>query len=179
MEQEKQKTFREARAQPEQRAKWVMEHRHPLALLLDEIESPRNLGALFRLAEAARLEKIFYRGAQPNLSDRKLQRAARTTQRLLEFELLPPHPDWERLKARYQFLALEITDRSVPYYRFRPKTPVLLAVGNEKRGISEEVLQQVDQSIHIPMMGLNTSMNVTVASGIAVYGLLEKANLLP
>ena len=47
-------------------------------------------------------------------------------------------------------------------------------IGNEQRGVSEELLALTTQSIHLPMLGMNTSMNVTCAAGIAVYGLLMK-----
>jgi tRNA G18 (ribose-2'-O)-methylase SpoU len=49
-----------------------------------------------------------------------------------------------------------------------------LVIGNEERGISDEVLGLLDASVHIPMHGVKTSLNVAMATGIVTYALLEK-----
>ena len=152
---------------------YVQENRHPLSLLLDHVEDTRNLGAMFRLADAARLEHIWALG-KPGLFESKIiRRVSRST--------LPyvPHSTISYEKARelsrqYNLVALEITENSIPYTEYEPEAPCLLVIGNEKDGVSDELLGLCRQSIHIPMYGVNTSMNVAMATAIAVYGLLAK-----
>ena len=73
-----------------------------------------------------------------------------------------------------KIVALEITDTSIPYMEYHPEKECCLIIGNEKNGVRPELLQLAETCIHIPMYGLNTSMNVAVATGIATFSILEK-----
>ena len=151
----------------------IRKNRHPVSLLLDHVEDTRNLGAMFRLADAARLQHIWALG-KPDLFESKIvKRVARSTLAYV------PHNTIDINKARalaqeQTLVALEITAHSIPYTEFEPKGPCILVIGNEKDGVSEELLSLCQTSIHIPMYGVNTSMNVAMATAIAVYGLLAK-----
>jgi tRNA G18 (ribose-2'-O)-methylase SpoU len=76
------------------------------------------------------------------------------------------------LKKEFELVAVEITSDSIPYTEYRPMRPPALVLGNEKEGISPEVLEVIDRAVHIPMYGRGSSMNVSMAAGIVVYGLL-------
>lgn len=76
-------------------------------------------------------------------------------------------------------LALEITDESQSLLAFKlpsasAERPLYLIAGNEAAGVSQELLDICDASVHLPMYGQNTSMNVAVALGAAVYLLIGK-----
>ena len=66
-------------------------------------------------------------------------------------------------------MALELTDKSVPLNKFKPKFPLALIVGHETRGIPVSVLKNCDDVVAIPMKGLKESLNVSVAAGVALY----------
>lgn len=70
-------------------------------------------------------------------------------------------------------VALEQHDRSVPYTSLTPHTPIALVVGEEVHGIPEHILELCDAIIDIPMRGAKESLNVSVATGIALYRLRE------
>lgn len=147
--------------------------RHPLSLLLDQVEDTRNLGALFRLADAARLQQIWALGETGLFDSKIIRRVARSTLAYV------PHSTIDIGKAQalsqeQNMVALEITENSIPYTEYEPQGPCILVIGNEKDGVSEELLALCQTSIHIPMYGVNTSMNVAMATAIAVYGLLGK-----
>ncbi len=74
----------------------------------------------------------------------------------------------------YQIVALELTDPPVHYAEADFKFPVALVVGHEINGVSEEVMEMVDLSITIPMLGRANSLNVATAYGIAAYQMLNK-----
>lgn len=78
-------------------------------------------------------------------------------------------------------LALELTDESsslleytLPQSVVRGQQPLIIIPGGEAAGVAPEVLQECHHSIHLPMYGSNTSMNVAVATGAAIYLLLAQ-----
>lgn len=92
---------------------------------------------------------------------------------------------WEHYKQTYRCLliiknqnskikivGLEQTKTSQNIFKFKPKFPLALIVGNEVKGISPKILKYCDKKIAIPMYGLKESLNVSVATGVALYTLL-------
>lgn len=172
---DRQLTFRDER--PDELAALIASihgNRHPVSILADQLDDPQNIGMLFRLADAARLSHIWlYNTDKSILKNRKLKRVARSTLDYVPYSFLSPD-ELEILSQKTNLVALEVTEQSIPIAEFSPPSPIILIIGNESRGVSAEVLAYCQQSIHIPMYGINTSMNVAMASGIAVYSLLAK-----
>ena len=80
----------------------------------------------------------------------------------------------EKLKREgVQIVALEQIKKSVDYRRFRPRFPMALILGNEVKGLNKKILKYADKIIAIPMYGRKESLNVAVATGIAIYKLTE------
>ncbi len=165
--------FRDERRDLERYLDHIRRHRHPVSLLMDRLADNRNIGALFRIADAGRLQTI-YGYEMPDLQDqKKLHRVARGTERYVSYQPLQRPAEVARLAETNRLVALEVTNDSVPFYQYRPVLPCILIVGNEREGVSPELLELAHDCIHIPMYGVKTSMNVAVATGIAVYRLLE------
>ena len=172
---EKQLDFREIRPDATERLQSIQENRHPIALLLDSIGDPRNLGLLFRLADAARLEAIYLWNCPEEEPGKKTERISRQTVPLVQYQHIKREEDLEKLSQTYQPICLEWTDQSIPYTNLQPKEKTLLIIGNEQAGVSQKLLDLSQGSIYIPMYGMNTSMNVACASSIAVYDLIGKS----
>jgi len=169
--------FREARPDPAQREKMIRHDRLPITLILDHLHDPRNIGSMFRLADASRLTEIIMVGMPEMATKDKIHRVARSTMQYVPFRQV--NNVAECLEATSLDLwALEWTNHSIPYHQWKGKLPIGLVIGNEQRGVSEAFFQVCRGSIHLPMLGMNTSMNVSVATGIAVYGLLQQAGEL-
>lgn len=144
-----------------------------LVLVANNLKNATNLGALFRLADAAGIRHIYaWRVAVHN--EEKVRKVARATNRHIDLHILERTEELLTLKKKYDLVALEITSDSIPYMDYQPVRPVALIIGNEKTGVAPELLKLADQSIHIPMYGKGSSMNVAMAAGIAVYGLLPR-----
>lgn len=143
-------------------------------LVLDSITSPANVGSLFRLADAFNIEKIIFCGSTfADLSSNRLKRTARSTINTIPAE---HHENTAEtclnlVSQGYTVLALEITQNSEPVdsVEFEKMKKIALVLGNENSGIEEEVLNIVNQSLHINMFGKNSSMNVAQAAGIALF----------
>lgn len=145
----------------------------PVILLLDNITGEANIGSIFRLADAFNVEKIVFSGIEPNLNNRRLQKTSRNTHKTVIHEFTEDAIEFiQKSKSNCDVYALEITSASIPVEDFRyseENKGILLILGNEASGISEELLEISDKHLHINMFGQNSSMNVAQAAGIALY----------
>lgn len=151
----------------------VRQRRSPVALFLDGVRDQRNIGALFRLCDAANVAHLYLAGLDDFRIDKKIRRVSRGTTEYVDHTVVPPGTDLTSIFARYDHLAaLDHTDRSVDYRTFRPTGTTLLLIGNEQRGVSKPLLERADLHLHLPMLGVKTSMNVACAATVAVYACL-------
>lgn len=170
----KQSTFYDDRPEDlEAYIKNIAKNRHPLSLLLAGITDVRNIGSLFRLADAARLAHLYFYGAPELLDHQKVRRVARATLTYVPHSTLDIE-GVRTLAQQHAFLGLEITDQSVSYTQVEAQPGTVLVIGQEAHGIPSEILPLCQQTMHLPMYGVNTSMNVAMAAGIAVYDQIRK-----
>ena len=149
--------------------------RNEVYLILDNIRSMYNVGAIFRTADAARIKKLYLCGITATPPRKEIEKTALKT-------IDPPaggvpweyHDDVKQLtkelnNAGTQIVALEQTDESVDYRKFNYKKAVAIIIGNEVDGISDEVLDLCDAAVEIPMQGIANSLNVATAAGIILF----------
>lgn len=167
-----QTTFQDDRANLAERLASIHQNRHPIALLLAGVEDIRNIAALFRLADAARLKHLYlYQSAALKPQFKKINRIARQTLQYVPHTILTQLDD---VPAVYEWLALEKTTKSIAYTEVESVTQaILLVLGNEQYGVHEAILKRCEQAIHIPMYGVNTSMNVSMAAAVVTFSLLS------
>lgn len=155
-----------------------------LYIIAHNIRSAHNVGAIFRSCDGAGVAKIYLSGysqkpaeegkENKNKAEKMLEKTA------LGAELSVPWESAENLlelienlkKAGVQIAALEKTAESVDIKKFKPIFPMALILGHEVDGVNDEILKQCDAVIEIPMRGKKESLNVSVATGIAIYELL-------
>lgn len=152
----------------------IQQNRTSIALLCDRMTDIKNVGAMFRIADAARLEKIYFYQSTVDFTNKKLIKVARSTNKYVAFEIINNIETIEKLVDNYEIIALDKTSESIDYTQFERQSDkkILLIIGAERFGVSEELLNLATKTIHLPMLGVNTSMNVSVATGIAVYHLV-------
>lgn len=143
-------------------------------LLLENIRSLHNVGAMFRTADGAGWGKLILCGYTGTPPDRRIEKVSLGAEEFVAWEQAPSCAQaCQDLKADgYTLVALEQTDRAEDLFEHDFQGEKLaLVVGNEVEGVSEEVLELCDHHIEIPMQGQKASLNVSVAAGIAMYGL--------
>jgi len=149
----------------------------PLYLLADSVEDPANIGSLFRLADALGVRHVYLAGASPTPPNAKLRRTARATEQYVEWShVADPLLLVTEFKRRGVItLALELTRASIDIRQAQLSafSEVLLIVGSENKGVSQPLLDEVAQTVHIPMLGRNSSMNVVTACAIAIFELTK------
>lgn len=150
-----------------------------LVVVLDDVRSLHNVGAVFRTADAAGFSHVYLcgiTGVPPRKEISKVSLGAEDwipySYHLFLPELLLP------LKAAgYSIVALERNQTSKSLYQALNsrvlKTPLCLIVGNEVLGVSMEGLELCDQVCHLNMRGKKESLNASVAFGVAAYFLAE------
>ena len=145
--------------------------RFPVIGVLDHLRSAHNVGSIFRTSDGARLQELILCGFTPTPPHRHLEKTAlRSVESVPWKHVQTVEEAIDDLKNRgVQVLALEYTEQSAPLYDFDLKFPIALIAGNEAEGLSAEVIALCDAVVHLPMSGLKSSLNVSVAFGIATY----------
>lgn len=157
-----------------------------IIVIAHNIRSTHNIGAIFRTCEGFGVKKIILSGYSPYptlpLNDTRLPHireklTAQIHKTALDAETIVPfvyqeNPDIDALKkAGYQIVGLEQDDRSVMLPAYAAPAKLALLLGEEVEGITSDMRNLCDDLIEIPMTGQKESFNVSVATGIALYGL--------
>lgn len=147
-------------------------HDKEIILLCDHLSSPANAGSIFRVADAFGVQEIIFGQGLPDIKSGRLRKTARHTERIVRFResVNPTNTLLNLHKEGYHSIALEITDSSKPIRSLTIVAPkIVLVIGGERHGITEDLLKVCKDIGHILMYGSNSSMNVAQATGIALY----------
>lgn len=149
-------------------------------LILLDIRSAQNVGAIFRTADAAGISKIYLVGITPTPLDRfgrerkDVAKAALGAEKTIAWEQVKTvAPLMARLKkAGYTAIAIEQSSNARDYKKVKPKAKTVFILGNEVEGVPKAILKKCDVVAEIPMRGMKESLNVSVAAGIALFRML-------
>jgi tRNA G18 (ribose-2'-O)-methylase SpoU len=152
----------------------------PVAVLLDNVRSMYNVGAFFRTADAAALEKLYLCGITGYPPKHAISKTALGADETVPWEhTWEPLPVVEGLRARgYEMAAIETSVHAVDLFDWQPRWPVCLVFGHEVEGVRPEISGLCDTHVRIPMLGTKHSLNVATAGGVAIYELLRKYRAL-
>lgn len=165
-----------------------------ITLVAHDIRSTHNVGAFFRTCDGLGIEKIIFSGytpyptfegdtRMPHFADkltRQIHKTALGAESTVDFERFE---NLEEVIAKLRkenavLVALEQFPGSLNPQECRQQVkerfadrPVALIVGNEIHGVNDDILKQVDLIMEIPMHGTKESLNVSVATAIALYSL--------
>lgn len=146
----------------------------PVYIILNSIRSSYNVGSIFRTSDGAMIEKLFLCGYTPHPPKKEVLKTALGAQNSVAWEYVKDANE-VILKLKEQGVkigALELTKNSIPHYSFlKPDFPIALLIGNEIKGVSQELLDLCDFALEIPQYGIKQSLNVAVAYGVAVFEL--------
>ena len=173
---EYQLNFREINKKHLSKIEEINRNRIPVCIIADGINDIGNLGMIFRLADALRIEKIFLYNIKDNFNFRLLKKKSRSTSNYVSYEIINEIDQILLLKKNYKFVVLDKTNKSIDYSTFNPDFPLCLIIGSERFGVSEELIKYADASVHLPMFGVNTSINVASATAVILYDLVKKIN---
>ncbi len=151
-------------------------------VVLDNIRSVHNVGAIFRTADALGIDKIFLCGITPAPVDRfgrertDLHKAALGAEKSVSWEQHSSTLELvTSLKADgYSVVCIEQAKNSTDYKEVNPEFKTAFVFGNEVNGISDEILSLANCVAEIKMEGVKESLNVSVTFGIVLFRILNK-----
>lgn len=150
---------------------------HQIAILLHNVRSAHNVGAIFRTADGAGVTHIYLSGYTPTPIDRFKRPQKEIAKTALGAETYIP---WEHFddaksaieKARrdgYCVVGVEQDSRARDYRTVTLNEKTLYIFGNEVRGLSPQVRALCDELVYIPMYGKKESLNVATSAGIILF----------
>lgn len=144
-----------------------------IRLLAHNIRSLWNVGAFFRTCDALGVEHLYLTGYTGHPPRMEITKTAIGAEQWIAWEhSRDPLPIIQQLqKDGWQLVALELHKNALDISSFTSKEKVCLIAGHELTGVPEDILELCDAIVQIPMMGKKESMNVAVATGIALHRL--------
>jgi tRNA (guanosine-2'-O-)-methyltransferase len=152
-----------------------------LAVVLDGVQSPFNVGAIVRTGAALRVETIFVAGNSTGLDHHQARRLSMGTERYMESPAAGSGVEAVAAarQAGYRVIGLELTDSARPLHELDLSGDVCLVVGNEDHGLPKATLAAVDACGYVPQLGKVGSLNVATAAAIALYEIRRQAWTTP
>lgn len=145
----------------------------PLIIVIDNIRSLHNVGSVFRTADAFRLQGVWLCGITACPPAAEIHKTALGAEDSVSWEYFEDTLDAvERLQREgYEVLAVEQVEGSLKLNTFRidPAKRYALILGNEVKGVRQDVVDAADAALEIPQYGTKHSMNVSVTAGIVMW----------
>ena len=150
----------------------------PLIVVLDNIRSLNNIGSVFRTSDAFLIEKIYLCGICATPPNKDIHKTALGATESVAWEYVEDTLTLiEKLKKdKVKILAIEQAENSTKLHTFFPEENEKYAVvmGNEVKGVQQEVVDAADWCIEIPQLGTKHSLNISVTTGIVLWDLFQK-----
>lgn len=158
----------------------VSQKSQEIYVLLHNIRSTHNVGAIFRTADATGVSRIYISGYTPAPVDRfgrarpDISKASLGAEKTVAWEVVEdPISLIKKLKKeKVKIFGVEQHATSIDYRKAKIDEKNLVIMGNEVDGVEEGILTLCDEILEIPMLGEKESLNVSVAAGVILYGLI-------
>ena len=145
----------------------------PLIVVLDDVRSMHNVGSVFRTGDAFRIEAVYLCGITSTPPSAEIHKTALGAEDSVEWKAF--NSAQEALislkEAGYEIYSIEQAHGSTMLQDFAPSPEKKYAVvlGNEVKGVHQEVIDASDGCLEIPQFGTKHSMNVSVTAGIIIW----------
>lgn len=154
----------------------------PIIVVLDNIRSLNNIGSVFRTSDAFLIEKIYLCGICAPPPNKDIHKTALGATESVEWEYVEDTLTLiEKLKdSKIKVLAIEQAENSTKLDTFFPdeNQKYAIVMGNEVKGVQQEVVNASDFCIEIPQLGTKHSLNISVTTGVVIWDLFTKLNSL-
>ena len=150
----------------------------PLVVVLDDVRSMYNIGSVFRTCDAFRVEAVFLCGICQTPPATEIHKTALGAEESVSWQYF--NTALEAVEALhqqgYEVLSVEQVEHSTKLQTFvaDPSKKYAVVLGNEVKGVHQEVVDASDGCLEIPQLGTKHSMNVSVTAGIVIYKFAEQ-----
>jgi 23S rRNA (guanosine2251-2'-O)-methyltransferase len=150
----------------------------PLIVVLDNIRSLNNVGSVFRTSDAFLIEKIYLCGITATPPNKEIHKTALGATESVEWEYVADTLELvEKLKKeKVKVLSIEQAENSTKLNEFTPEQNQKYAIvmGNEVKGVQQEVVSASDVCLEIPQLGTKHSLNISVSCGVVLWDMFNK-----
>ncbi len=151
-----------------QKIKPKLKRKNKLSLVIDDFESEMNVAHIFRLSDAFIVDHIYIL-SERSYPWKKILKLSRSTSNKIDYSQMNINQYLGLNHGQNTLIGLEWTEQSQSISSYESnEQSIHLILGNERFGVNPILLNACDYCIHIPMYGINSSMNVAMAAGIAV-----------
>lgn len=159
----------------------VEQYRHvsklPVTVVLDNVRSEMNVGSVFRTADAFLIERIMLCGITPRPPKPEIHKTALGAEESVDWQYYATTVEAiEQLKGEgYMICSIEQVHDSVSLDQFAldTGTRVAIVMGNEVKGVSQEVVDMSDQCVEIPQHGTKHSLNISCCAAIVMWHIYQ------
>ena len=150
----------------------------PLVVVLDDVRSMYNIGSVFRTADSFRVEAVYLCGICQTPPSTEIHKTALGAEESVSWKYFQTALEAvsELKKEGYEVLSVEQVEHSTKLQHFvvNPEKKYAIVMGNEVKGVKQEVVDASDGCLEIPQLGTKHSMNVSVTAGIVMYKFAEQ-----
>lgn len=154
----------------------------PLIVVLDNIRSLNNIGSVFRTSDAFLIEKIYLCGICATPPNKDIHKTALGATASVDWEYVEDTLTLiQKLKdSKIKVLAIEQAEDATKLDTFYPEKNQKYAIvmGNEVKGVQQEVVNAADLCVEIPQLGTKHSLNIAVTTGVVIWDLFVKMKKL-
>jgi len=145
-----------------------------VTIICDNLRSVFNVGSLFRIAECLGLGELLLCGISPSPEHPNMPKTAMGTEKIVAWRHFNTTASAITAcrEQGYRIVALETSATASSVFSTALSVPLALVIGNESLGIAPEVLEQCDEAVFLPQLGWKSSLNVGVASAVALYQII-------
>ena len=154
----------------------------PVTVVLDNVRSEMNVGSVMRTADAFLIERIVLCGITPQPPKPEIHKTALGAEESVDWQYYPTTiAAVEDLKRDgYLICSIEQVHDSVSLEQFTVEKGQKIAVvmGNEVKGVSQEVVDASDVCVEIPQHGTKHSLNISCCAAIVMWHLYARCMML-
>ena len=152
--------------------------KQPIVVVLDHVRSLYNVGSVFRSSDAFRIEGVFLCGITARPPHPEIHKTALGAEESVPWKYFERTEDAVSLlkEEGYTVLAVEQCEGSTMLQNFQrqPDKKYAIVLGNEVKGVQQQIVDSCDGCLEIPQFGTKHSLNVSVAAGIVLWHLSKK-----
>lgn len=154
----------------------------PIRIILDNIRSMNNVGAVFRTSDAFKVDQILLCGVTAQPPHRDIQKTALGATESVDWVYHEKTLDAISVckKEGYQVVSIEQAENSMMLNDFQVTSSdkIAIVMGNEVHGVDQDVIDASDFVVEIPQFGTKHSLNISVCTGVVVWDLFSKMNFV-
>ncbi len=150
----------------------------PLVVILDNVRSLHNIGSVFRTADAFLIESIYLCGITSTPPHAEIHKTALGAEYSVDWQYFEQTTDAVKALQNdsYEVIAIEQVHNStmIGDVQLNKEKKYAVVMGNEVKGVAQEVVDMCDSCVEIPQYGTKHSLNVSVTAGIIMYDFSER-----